>query len=388
MRILICPDSFKGTLSAIEVAEIIGSEFKKAGHDCILMPIADGGEGTVDILLYELGGQKQLINVRNPLGKEIEAYYGLNGGQAYLEMAQSSGLHTVSEGEKNPWLASTFGLGQMIKDALDHQVREIFIGIGGSATNDVGIGMAQALGVRFLDQDGKEIIDRQREGYGASILAKIMDIDATNLDPRIAKTKIKVWSDVRNPLYGEHGASFTYSKQKGATAEMILKLEEGVIHIDNIIKKLYKIDTNFPGAGAAGGLGAGLKVFLQAEIISGIVGMIKLLQLEQKVKKADLVVVGEGQMDWQTAFGKAPAGIAKLAKKFKKNVIAIVGKIGKDVHKNYQIIDHIFSCYGEGEVNFDEVKRNCRQNLQDLCQIVLEKINQIDSYQYQLTILP
>ncbi len=378
MRILVCPDSFKGTLSSVRVAQLIKEEL--IGYDCVSVPISDGGEGTVDTLLYGLGGEKKIIKSHDPIGREIDAYYGINGNQAYIEMAQTSGLCRLSPDEYNPLITTTYGVGEMIGDAVSKEcIKEIYIGIGGSATNDIGVGMAQALGAKFFDQRGEEI-----KGF-CGVLPKIYDMDVSNIS--IRDKSIKVFCDVCNPLYGKDGASRVYAKQKGADNEMIDSLERNVKRFADIVYKKYGLDINFDGGGAAGGLGAGLKFFLNAEILSGIDGIIDFLQLEDKIKRSDIVIVGEGQMDYQTLFGKAPSGIAKLAKKLNKKVIAIVGKIGKDVRDNFKYIDHIFSCYSEKDIKLSEIKKHSEGRLRLLLKEVRDKIPSIDLYKNQLTVL-
>jgi len=388
MKILLAPDSFKGTLSALEVTHILKKVFNMAGHECVELPLADGGEGTVETLLFELGGRKKYVMVQDPLGREIEAYYGLNNNTAYIEMAQPSGVTLLSYSERDPWVTSTFGLGQLIKDALDQGVKKLIIGIGGSATNDVGVGMAQALGVRFLDNDHQEIQYRKNKGYSAAILDQIQTIDFSEIDPRLQDCEITVLSDVQNPLYGINGASYIYAPQKGANDKLVHKLEQSVYKFSQLILKTYQKDLNFPGAGAAGGLGAGLRFFLKAYIRSGIDVLIDVLKIEKKIKAVDLVIVGEGCMDEQTAFGKAPVGIARLAHKNNKKVIAINGKIGKMADKNFDAgIDSIFGCYGDYEVDFSEVKKNAIINLEKLAQQIVPNFSKISNIYHQITIL-
>lgn len=390
MHFLICPDSFKHCLSAIEAAEIIGDEIQRAGHSTELVPLADGGEGTVETLLFALGGEKRNIRVHDPLGREITAFYGLNGDTAYIEMAEPSGLHRVSDTERNPWITTTFGLGQIIKDALDQGVKKMLIGIGGSATNDIGVGMAQALGVRFLDEEGKEVSLGKETGYSASSLEHVHSIDASGLDPRLSEVEITVLCDVDNPLLEENGASAVYAPQKGANAEMVKQLEKTLTRFASIMQSAYNKDPNFPGAGAAGGLGAGLVIFLSAHLVSGIKGLIEYLQLDTKIQMADVVIVGEGQMDVQTTYGKAPIGIAKLAKEHHKQVLAIVGKVGPGYDKNLgpSQIDHIFSCYDkEDTVDLKTIQQEGADNVRRLTRLLLKDLTTLATDQYQLHLL-
>lgn len=322
-HILICPDSFKGTLTSLQAAECIREGLREVlGNDCEyrIQPIADGGEGTVDAVLYGRKGQRHSSPVRNPLREEIMAEYGVMENTAVIEMAASSGLCLISEKERDPLNATTFGVGQQIKEALSLQVKKIIIGIGGSATNDGGIGMAGALGVRFLNESGEELSAYQ----GPQILDNLASVDISNLDPRIAKTEIVVFSDVENPLLGPRGATTVYGPQKGVTD--IAKFEKLLSHLREVVERDLGKDMNaIVGGGAAGGLGAGLAVFLNAHMTSGIEMIAKLTDLHSQIKKADIVITGEGCMDDQTSFGKAPAFIAKLTKKYGKTAYALNG---------------------------------------------------------------
>jgi len=390
MKILIAPDSYKDSLTSVRVAEIIGEEFEKAGHKVDLVPIADGGEGTVEAFLYDFGGEKKFIEVSGPLRRKVKAYYGLFEKTAFIEMAQASGIQLLTNKEKNPWLTTSYGVGELILDALDQGVDEILIGIGGSATNDGGCGMAQALGVKFYDKYGKLITGKKGNGIAACDLKNIAKIDTSGFDARVSNIKITVLCDVDNPLLGEDGAAYVYGPQKGAKADMVQKLEASLKHLSDLFKAVFFKETDFAGAGAAGGLGAGLKVFCGANLVSGIDILIDYLGLEEKIKRADLVVVGEGCMDFQTIFGKAPAGISKIAKKYNKPVIAIVGKVGVEYKNNFEIlgIDHIFSCYGEKDkVKLNVIKKDAEENLRKLMKKVLDKISDLDSIKYQLTLI-
>ncbi|MFC1616261.1 glycerate kinase [Patescibacteria group bacterium] len=391
MRILVCPDSYKHSLSCTQVSEIIGEELESQGYKLDLCPIADGGEGTVDTFLYSLGGKRQNIKVRDPFGCVIDSYYGIKGNMAFIEMALASGLQYLSDDEKNPWKTTTFGVGEMILDALDKGVKDILIGIGGSATNDVGIGMAQALGVRFFDEDCNEINGISNGKMAGGDLINIKKIEIDGLDKRIKDINLTVLCDVDNPLCGENGASYVYAPQKGADQEMVELLEKGVMYFSDLCIQQFNRNLNFAGAGAAGGLGAGLSLFCDAQLSSGIEVLIDYLNLEDRIKKADLVIVGEGQMDFQTVYGKAPAGITKLAKKHGKDVIAIVGKVGKGFEKNFEVLkmDHIFSCYGElEEVKLHTIRKHGEANLRKLMKEVSIKLPKISLYKNQLTLMP
>jgi glycerate kinase len=329
MKILICPDSFKETLTATEAANAIKEGIEEIAQfelEFELCPIADGGEGTVEALLCATPGKRKQVIVHDPLGRKIIAEYGLIGDTAIIEMAVASGLPFLKKEERNPFLASTYGTGQLILDALNEGVEKIIIGIGGSATNDGGVGMAQALGVRFLDRSGAEIFERKKEGYGVQMIESLEKIDISVLDSRIANTEIIVCSDVTNTLLGKHGASFVYGPQKGATQADVLKLDALLGKLSNEVKKdLEKEMSSILGGGAAGGLGAGLVCFLGAHIIPGMEYIATFIGLEEKIKNADIIITGEGQMDLQTEFGKGPYFVAHLAQKYAKEIYALNG---------------------------------------------------------------
>jgi len=335
VKIVIAPDSFKGSLTAIEVADAIEQGireiFPKA--EIVVVPMADGGEGTVQCLVNATGGKVLREEVINPLGKKINASYGILGDRktAVIEMAEASGLTLISSEERNPLITTTYGTGQLMKSALNRGCKKMIIGIGGSATNDGGAGMIQALGVHLLDKQDKEI------GFGGAELMNIHHIDISQMDKRISKLEILVASDVKNPLCGPSGATRVYGPQKGATEEMMVILEEALAHFAQIMDKaLHKYVKDIPGAGAAGGLGAGLMAFLDAKLQPGIEIIIKAVKLEEAVKNADLVITGEGKIDGQTIYGKVPVGVAKIAKKYHVPVTAIGAIIDQDaeiVHK-------------------------------------------------------
>ena len=322
MKIVIAPDSFKGSLTAIEVSDAIEIGVKKAFPDSLVekIPMADGGEGTVQCLVNATQGKLYDKEVVGPLGETVVASFGILGDQttASIEMASASGLPLVPPDRKNPMITTTYGTGQLIKAALDHGCQKMIIGIGGSATNDGGAGMLQALGVQLLDKSGKEI------GFGGEQLTKLAQIDISKIDPRIKDVKILVASDVQNPLCGNTGASRIYGPQKGATEEMIIALDAALSHYADIIKQdLGKNIKNIPGAGAAGGLGAGLIAFLDAELKPGIDIVINTVQLERIVQDADLVITGEGEINGSTIYGKTPIGVARVAKKFQIPVLSV-----------------------------------------------------------------
>ena len=355
MKIVVAPDSFKGSLTAIEVADGIEQGIKEVfpKAEVIKIPMADGGDGTVQCLVNATGGKILREKVLGPLGDEVLASYGILGDRktAVIEMAEASGLTLVPENKRNPLITTTYGTGQLIKAALDQGCRKMIIGIGGSATNDGGAGMVQALGAKLLDRDEKEV------GFGGGELKKITRIDVKYMDKRLSDTKILVASDVTNPLCGPKGASQIYGPQKGATPEMAEELDKSLAHFAKMIKRdLHKDIKDIPGAGAAGGLGAGLIAFLNAELRSGIDIVIEVVKLEEAIENADLVITGEGKIDSQTIYGKAPIGVAKIAKKYNIPVIAIAAIIGEDADIVHQYgIDNLIKV-SEPPVSLSEPK--------------------------------
>ena len=303
MKFLFASDSFKGTLSSARIAELLTTAAKESFPDCICTSVetADGGEGTTDAVLCAVKGERIPLTVCGPLWKPTDCFYGkLDENRAIMEMAAASGLPLLSETERNPAKTTTYGTGEMIRDALNHGFRDISIAIGGSATNDGGMGCMCALGVRFLDENGKEL-----EGCGEN-LSKISRIDLSELDPRVSKTKFTVMCDVNNPLCGENGATYTFGPQKGGSPELLNELESGMLHYRELLLKVFQVDVNeIPGAGAAGGLGAALVVFLNATLKSGIETVLDLVDFDSRLQGVSLVVTGEGRTDWQSAFWKS-----------------------------------------------------------------------------------
>ena len=335
MKIVIAPDSFKGSLTALEVADAIKAGIQRVMPEAEIdeVPMADGGEGTVQALVDATGGQIITQEVCDPLGNRIQADFGVlgDGKTAVIEMAAASGLPLVPEDKRNPMLTTTYGTGELIRAALDRGCRKLIVGIGGSATVDGGAGMGQALGARLLDKDGNEI------PHGGGGLEHLDRIDVSQLDSRIAETTTVVACDVDNPLVGPRGGPEVYGPQKGATPEMVRKLDKYLDRYADIIKRDLGADVKeVPGAGAAGGLGAGLMAFLNAELKSGIDIVIDASGLEQHLKGADLVITGEGQIDSQTIYGKTPIGVAKAAKKLGIPVIGIGGGISDDASVVYE----------------------------------------------------
>jgi glycerate 2-kinase len=343
MKIVIAPDSFKESLTAKEVSDAVARGFQKVFPEANLVkvPMADGGEGTVESLVDATGGKIITCIVTGPLGQQTEAFFGMlgDGKTAVIEMAAASGIHLVTPEQRNPILTTSRGTGELIIAALDHGAEHIIMGIGGSATNDGGAGMACALGIKLLDENGAELQP------GGGTLGMLTTIDTSNLDTRLENVKLEVACDVDNPLTGPNGASAIYGPQKGATPEMVQVLDANLKHFASIIETdLGKRIAEVPGAGAAGGLGAGLLAFLQTELKSGVDIVIQATQLEKHVQDADLVITGEGKIDSQTIHGKTPIGVAKIAKKYNIPVIAIAGSLAKDSHivKEYGI-DTLFS---------------------------------------------
>ncbi|MCF7945181.1 MAG: glycerate kinase [Spirochaetia bacterium] len=303
------------------------------------IPIGDGGEGTVDAVVHEMNGSMRTVSVTGPLGEPVEASYGLAENVAIIEMAAASGLPLVPDEKKNPLLTTTYGTGELIRDAVSQGCRKILIGIGGSATNDGGVGMAQALGVSFRDSSGNEI------GYGGGSLKSIETIDMSQRLPELDQVEIEIMCDVSNPLCGDSGASAVYGPQKGASSEMVKQLDQNLKHLAALVENHNGQDkSETPGSGAAGGLGFGLMVFAGGTLRSGIEAVLDAIDFNSHVRNADLVITGEGKMDGQSIFGKAPVGVAKFAKRFNVPVLAMVGDIGDGISAVYDNgIDSVMS---------------------------------------------
>ncbi|MGX6592533.1 glycerate kinase family protein [Cetobacterium ceti] len=343
MKVVIAIDSFKGSLSSNELGEALSLGIKKIYKDAeiIKIPIADGGEGTVEAMVEGTEGKFIEVEVHGPLMNKIKAIYGIlgDGKTAIIEMATASGLPLVPAEKRNPNKTTTFGTGELIKDAIKKGCREFIIGIGGSATNDGGLGMMQALGYKFYDKEGKEL------GQGGEIMNQIEKIDSTQALKELSQCNFLIACDVDNPFYGPRGAAHVYGKQKGANEQMILELDNGLKHLSEILNKTYNIDiSNLPGAGAAGGLGGGLVAFLNGILKPGIEIILEKVEFEKKVINSDFVITGEGRIDFQTVMGKAPVGVSKLAKKYNIPVIALAGSVADDADKTHEAgIDSIFS---------------------------------------------
>ena len=361
--IVLAPDSFKESMTAKEVCVAMERGIKKVNSNirCIHVPMADGGEGTMQSLVDATGGEVYSLEVVGPLGNKVKAEYGIlgNGEIGVLEMASASGIHLVSLEERNPLITTTYGTGELIKACLDRGVKKLLIGIGGSATNYGGVGVIQALGGRLLDKDGNEL------GFGGGELEKLDRIDLTNFDRRLKDVVIEVACDVSNPLCGENGASYIFGPQKGASVEMIKILDNNLKHYAKVIKEQFGKDVlEIAGAGAAGGLGAGLMVFLNGNLKKGIEIVIEYSGLEKKVKNCDMVWTGEGSIDFQTQYGKTPLGVATVAKKYNKPVVALAGRVGDDIDILYEKgIDSIFGIM-RGVTTIDEALKNGKENIE------------------------
>jgi glycerate kinase len=362
MKIVIAPDSYKESLSALEVASAIEAGFREIFPEAeyVKIPVADGGEGTVEAMVAATQGNIVRLTVTGPLGKPVEAFYGLSGDErtAFIEMAAASGLELVPAAQRDPLITTSFGTGELIKDALDRGVDHFIIGIGGSATNDGGSGMMQALGAQLLDEHGKQI------AYGGGALPQLARIDIEQLDTRIKQCRFEVACDVSNPLTGDKGASAIFGPQKGATPELVQQLDKALEHYANLIHRDLDIDVlHIDGGGAAGGMGAALHAFCQAELRSGIEIVTEALGLAEQVKDADLVITGEGRIDSQSINGKVPIGVAKVAKQFNKPVIGIAGSLTADVGVVHQHgLDAVFSVLFS-ICSLDDALANAAQNV-------------------------
>ena len=363
MKFILAPDSFKESMTAKEACISMENGIRKVFKDatCIHVPMADGGEGTVDALIESTNGNLHEVEVTAPLGNKVKAKFGIlgDGKTAVIEMAEASGIHLVKLEDRNPLLTTTFGTGELIKYALDMNIERIIIGLGGSATNDGGVGMLQALGASFKDSDWKEI------AFGGGVLKDLCTIDLSGFDKRIYDVKIEVACDVKNPLTGENGASFVFGAQKGGNKETLEELDSNLKHYAEVVKRdMGKEIDKVEGAGAAGGLGAALIGFCNGKLESGIDLVIKHSNLEDKVRKADFVFTGEGSIDFQTKFGKTPIGVAKIAKKYNIPVIAFGGRIGEGIDELYSLgIDSVIGIT-PGVISLDEALSKGKENLE------------------------
>lgn len=364
MNILIAPDSYKGCLSATEVAKAMELGIKSLSSDIetISIPFADGGEGTVEAIISGAGGEIVKTKVTGPLGNQTDSFFGILDDKltAVIEMAAASGLSLVPDHLKNPMETTTFGTGELVIKALDIGCENIIIGVGGSATNDCGTGLARALGVSFYDKNRKELKN------GGKILANIASYDTSGLDKRIKTANIIVACDVDNPLYGTNGAAYVYAGQKGADEAVIKSLDKGLMNINDIVLKQDSLNMHeIPGSGAAGGLAGGLVAFTGAKLENGFDIVSKVCNLDSKIQASSLIITGEGQTDFQTAFGKVPVGIAQLAKKHGIPVFCISGSFGKGYEKVYDLgINSVFSI-SNGPSTLENLINNASQYIMD-----------------------
>lgn len=370
-KIVVIPDSFKGSMSSDEVCHTISDVFKRRvkGIEVVAIPVADGGEGSVDAFLKALGGQKITAIVQGPYGEEREAFYGiLPDGTAVIEMAAAAGL-TLVEGNLNPLTATTYGLGQLMLHALDSGCKKLIVGMGGSATNDGGAGAAAAVGVRFINKNGGDFVPT------GGTLVEVADIDISAIDPRIGKTAIIAMADIDNPLTGPEGAAHIFGPQKGATPTMIEQLDAGLVNFADVIEKsLGKKLATYPGAGAAGGLGAGMMAFFGATLQMGIDTVLELVEFEKVAQDANLIITGEGKLDEQSLRGKVVVGVAEKAKKLKAPVLAVVGDadLPLEALRRYGIAA-VFSI-NRLAVPYSEAKHRSRKDLQETIENIVQLI--------------
>lgn len=364
LTFVLAPDSFKESMSAAQACQAMQRGIQNVIPDAniIHVPMADGGEGTVDALISSLKGESIACEVTGPLSEQrIQTYWGLVDASqtAVIEMAKANGIHLLKPSQRNPMLTSTYGTGEMIKQALDLDVKKIIIGLGGSITNDAGAGMAQALGVRFLNYKSESI-----QVCGGNLdLVKSMDL--SELDPRLADTEIIIASDVNNPLCGPNGASIIFGPQKGATPEMVKQLDQNFGYFADVVAGQFGRDyRHVAGAGAAGGLGFGLMAFTAASIRSGVELMIEQVQLNEKIAQADYVLTGEGKIDSQTSLGKTPFGVAQLARQFNKPVIAFAGLIGEGIEDLFESGFSQIVGINPPDCPLEEALKNAEMNLE------------------------
>lgn len=362
LRIIICPDSFKGSLSALEAASAINAGVIAAIADASteIVPLADGGEGTVDALVGATDGEIVRLTVTGPVGRPIEAFYGiLGGGQvAVIEMAAASGLSLVPEDERNPLLTTTYGVGELIYSAYARGCRKFIIGIGGSATNDGGAGAMAALGARFMDSEGRQL------PLGGGALARLERIDTSSMRIDLKQIEVRVACDVTNPLVGPEGASAVYGPQKGATPEMVEELDNALSKYASVILKDLGVDVaHMPGAGAAGGLGAGLAAFLGARLESGINIVLDVLKFDERVRRSDLVITGEGRVDFQTVFGKTISGVLAHAQPLGVPVVIVAGSVGQGTEALYDRGATAIFSIAPGPITLDESLARSRELL-------------------------
>jgi len=376
MKIVIALDSFKGSLTSLEAGNAVKKGIERVYKDAeiFVRPIADGGEGTVDAVISAMNGELRTVIVSDPLGRPIESSYGIADGTAFIEMAAASGITLVSANERDPLNTTTYGVGELLKDAMDQGIRNFVIGIGGSATNDGGIGMLSALGLEFLDENGKNV------PFGAKGLGSLAEIRTDNALKELKECTFKVACDVKNPLCGENGCSAVFGPQKGATSEMIEKMDKWLCNYAELTKAILpSSDPDLPGSGAAGGLGFALRSYLGSELTPGIDLIMKATGLEAHIKDADIVITGEGSLDRQSYMGKAPVGVAKLAKKYGKPVIAFAGAVtpGASICNEHGIDAFFPAVRTPCSLEEAMAPMNATANLSDTAEQVFRVINMI-----------
>ena len=379
MKVVVAIDSFKGSLSSMEAGQAIAEGVKRVYQhaEVVVRPLADGGEGTVEALVEGMGGVFVTKEVIGPLGENVEAVYGIIESKddlsktAIIEMSAAAGITLVPEESRNPMNTTTYGVGELILDAIERGCRHFIVGIGGSATNDGGVGMLQALGYDFVTQEGKAI------SYGGNGLRELASIEESNVHPTLKECTFKVACDVTNPLCGENGSSAIFGPQKGATPEMVQELDQLLLHYAELSKKVNShADRFYPGTGAAGGMGFAFLTYTNATLESGIQIVLKETKLEELIATADFVVTGEGRLDGQTALGKAPIGVASLAKKHQKKVLAFAGAVTPDAKEcNQHGIDAFFPIL-RGVVTLKEAmnKEVAHQNMVDTVEQVFRVV--------------
>lgn len=361
-RYLCAPDSFKESLTAMEAARAMAQGIENADHDAEVrcLPMADGGEGTARALVDATGGSMRAVPVHDPLGRPVEGHFGLlaDGTTAVVETAEASGLALLEAKEHNPLIASSYGTGELMLAAVRSGAKRIIVGLGGSATNDAGAGLLQALGVRLLDKNGNDL------AHGGAALANLTTIDISTMDPALKNVAITAACDVTNPLTGPTGASAVFGPQKGASKDDVATLDAALAHFAQVIDSQLGVAVNdVPGAGAAGGIGAALKGFLNAEFRPGIAIVIEQSGLDAAAQWADVVFTGEGSIDFQTKFGKTPAGVAETAKRHGKPVIAVAGHIGTGIDELHEVgIDAVFGI-APGAASLSELLADAAANV-------------------------
>ncbi|MDL5534293.1 glycerate kinase [Bifidobacterium longum] len=361
-RYLCAPDSFKESLTAMEAARAMAQGIENADHDAEVrcLPMADGGEGTARALVDATGGSMRAVPVHDPLGRPVEGHFGLlaDGTTAVVETAEASGLALLEAKERNPLIASSYGAGELMLAAVRSGAKRIIVGLGGSATNDAGAGLLQALGVRLLDKNGNDL------AHGGAALANLTTIDISTMDPALKNVAITAACDVTNPLTGPTGASAVFGPQKGASKDDVATLDAALAHFAQVIDSQLGVAVNdVPGAGAAGGIGAALKGFLNAEFRPGIAIVIEQSGLDAAAQWADVVFTGEGSIDFQTKFGKTPAGVAETAKRHGKPVIAVAGHIGTGIDELHEVgIDAVFGI-APGAASLSELLADAAANV-------------------------